>query len=147
MARSSDQTVPASPRRSLATRLALQGQSKRLQLVAPLFSPRASIAPNVARYLFQSRLALLPMRKRLSVAPALDKGTVDMMLGDEFADQFGDMGRHCHLFNQIVSGIGRPLALCGIGRDSDQFIWRLGSCWPQNDPQRRRARCEIVAIA
>src|SRR2546430_5639655 len=100
MASSSDQTVPASPRRSLAARLPLQGPSKRLQLVVPLFSPRASIAPNAARYLFQSLLALLPIRKRLSIAPALDKGTIDMMLGDELADHFEDVGRHGHLFNQ-----------------------------------------------
>src|SRR5437899_4779488 len=147
MASSSDQTVPASPRRSLAARLPLQGPSKRLQLVALLFSPRASIAPNAARYLFQSLLALLPMRKRLSIAPALDKGPVDMMSGDELVDHFGDVGRHGHLFNQIVAGFGKSFALCRVCCDSYQLVWELGSRWAQNDPQRRRARCEIVAIA
>jgi hypothetical protein len=47
----------------------------------------------------------------LSIALALDKGTVDMLLGDELADHFGDVGRHGHLFNQIVAGVGKSFAL------------------------------------
>jgi hypothetical protein len=69
------------------------------------------------------------MRKRLSIAPALDKGTVDMMSGDELADHFGDVGRHGHLFNQIVAGVGKSFALCRVCRDGYQLVWELGSRW------------------
>src|SRR5258708_23512733 len=55
--------------------------------------------------------SLFPIRKLLSIALALDKGTVDMMLGNELADHFCDVGRYGHLFNQIVASFGQSFAL------------------------------------
>lgn len=63
-----------------------------------------------------------PIRTRLSIAPSLDKGTVDIMLSYELADHFGDVGRHGNLFNEIVAGEGKSFALCRICCDSYQFV-------------------------
>ena len=59
---------------------------------------------------------MLLTRRRWLIALAPDEGTVDVMLGNEPADDFDDVGRHRHSFNEIVPGIGKCFALCWISR-------------------------------
>ena len=98
--------------------------------------------------LLVSVMACIPylILRRLLIALAFDEGTVDMMFGDKLPDDLGEFGRHGHLIDQIVAGVGEPFAFRWISGDTQQFVRRPRSCRTQNDPQRRCARCEIVAI-
>src|ERR1700756_3309552 len=121
-------------------------------------SPGATGAGAVCVFCFnraQRRKTLLPsltarllhsMWKRLPIALALDEGTLDMMFGDKLPDDLGELGRHGHLIHQIVAGISERFAFRWISRPAQPFVRGPGSWRTHNDPQRRRARCEIVAI-
>src|SRR5437879_4333461 len=51
-----------------------------------------------------------PIRGRLPITLTLDEGTLNMMLGDEFTDDFYDVRWHRHGFDKVATGIGECLS-------------------------------------
>ena len=64
------------------------------------------------------------MRKRLSIAPALDKGTVDMMSGDELARELTLMRACWAFFDEVRSRVSAELQQGprGGGRHRDLIV-------------------------
>jgi hypothetical protein len=68
------------------------------------------------------------------LAPPLGEGPLDMMSGNELADDRYDVGRHWHGLDQITAGIGESLALCWISRHGKELIRRFRRRGAQDHP-------------
>src|SRR5262245_39784754 len=77
-------------------------------------------------------------------AQSLRVGTIALAFGEGmFGRVFGNEGGD----RQVGPRLGEPFALRGIGRNSLELERRLAARRSQHDPERGRARIEILAIA
>src|SRR5262245_48155232 len=82
-----------------------------------------------------------------TIALAFGEGMVGRVFGNEGGDRLSDRFGHRYRLDQVGPRLGEPFALRGIGRNSLELERRLAARRSQHDPERGRARIEILAIA